>query len=96
MKAPLGRRFNGFLGLSLNDGTVLFLAILLDKTASVGQDSLCIRTLALTVPLRRRRGHRDSGRFRRGSPSERWRRRTRGSPLESVSQSMRAHMCVSE
>ena len=41
-----GRRFNGFLGLSLNDGTILFLAILLDKTVSVGQDSLCIRTLA--------------------------------------------------
>ena len=32
----LGRRLNGFLGLSLNDGTILFLVILLDKTVSVG------------------------------------------------------------
>ena len=31
-----GRRLNGFLGLSLNDGTILFLAILLDETVSVG------------------------------------------------------------
>ena len=44
--ATRGRRPNGFLGLSFNDGTILFLAILLDKTVSVGQDSLCIRTLA--------------------------------------------------
>ena len=27
---------NGFLGLSLNDRTILFLVILLDKTVSVG------------------------------------------------------------
>ena len=33
---------NGFLGLSLNDGTILFLVILLDKTVPVGEDSLCI------------------------------------------------------
>ena len=32
----LGRRPNGFLGQSLNDGTILFLVILLDKTVSVG------------------------------------------------------------
>ena len=31
-----GRRPNGFLGLSLNDMTDLFLVILLDKTVSVG------------------------------------------------------------
>ena len=31
-----GRRLNGFLGLSLNDGTIPFLVILLDKTVSVG------------------------------------------------------------
>ena len=31
-----GRRLNGFLRLSLNDGTILFLVILLDKTVSVG------------------------------------------------------------
>ena len=31
-----GRRLNDFLGLSLNDGTILFLVILLDKTVSVG------------------------------------------------------------
>ena len=30
-----GRRPNGFLGLSLNDRTILFLAILLDKKVSV-------------------------------------------------------------
>ena len=27
----LGRRLNGFLGLSLDDGTILFLVILLDS-----------------------------------------------------------------
>ena len=32
----IGRRPNGFLGLSLNDGTILFRVILLDKTVSVG------------------------------------------------------------
>ena len=32
----VGRRSNGFLGLSLNDGIILFLVILLDKTVSVG------------------------------------------------------------
>ena len=32
----LGRRPNGFLGLSLNDRTIIFLVILLDKTVSVG------------------------------------------------------------
>ena len=32
------RRSNGFLGLSLNDGIILFLVILLDKTVSVGPD----------------------------------------------------------
>ena len=31
-----GRRPNGFLGLSLNDGAILFLVILMDKTLSVG------------------------------------------------------------
>ena len=31
-----GRRLNGFLGLSLNDVTILFLGILWDKTVSVG------------------------------------------------------------
>ena len=31
-----GRRLNGFLGLSLNDRTIVFLVILLDKTVSVG------------------------------------------------------------
>ena len=32
----LGRRPNGFLGLSLNDMTIIFLVILLEKTVSVG------------------------------------------------------------
>ena len=32
----IGRRPNGFLGLSYNDRTILFLVILLDKTVSVG------------------------------------------------------------
>ena len=31
-----GRRPNGFLGLSLNDRTILFQVISLDKTVSVG------------------------------------------------------------
>ena len=31
-----GRRPNGFLGLSLNDRTILFLVILFDRTVSVG------------------------------------------------------------
>ena len=31
----VGRRLNGFLGLSLNDRTILFLVISLDKTVSV-------------------------------------------------------------
>ena len=31
-----GRRLNGYLGLSLNYRTILFLVILLDKTVSVG------------------------------------------------------------
>ena len=31
-----GRRPNGFLGLSLNDGTFLFPVILFDKAVSVG------------------------------------------------------------
>ena len=35
-KEPQCRRPNGFLGLSLNDRTVLFLVILSDKTVSVG------------------------------------------------------------
>ena len=30
------RRVNGFLGLSLNDRTILYVGILLDKTVSVG------------------------------------------------------------
>ena len=34
--AKRGRRPNGFLGLPLNEGTILFLVILLDKTVSVG------------------------------------------------------------
>ena len=42
------RRLDGFLGLSLNGRTILFLVILLDKTVSVGWDSLCIMTLALS------------------------------------------------
>ena len=33
---PGGRRPNGFLGLSFNVRTILFLVILLDKTVSVG------------------------------------------------------------
>ena len=41
-----GRRPNGFLTLSLKDRTILFLVILLDKTVSVGSDSLSIKTLA--------------------------------------------------
>ena len=32
----IDRRPNGFLGLSLNDRTILFLVILLDKTVLVG------------------------------------------------------------
>ena len=32
----VGRRLNGFWGLSLNDRTILFLVILLDNTVSVG------------------------------------------------------------
>ena len=43
--ATLGRRLNGFLGLSLNDRTILFIVILLDKTVSIGEDSICITTL---------------------------------------------------
>ena len=35
-KRKEGRRPNGFLGLSLNDRTILFLLILVDKTVSVG------------------------------------------------------------
>ena len=46
LKKREGRRPNGFLGLSLNDRTILFLLILLDKTVSVRNDSLCITTLA--------------------------------------------------
>ena len=42
----VGRRTNGFLGLSLNDGTILFLEIFVDKTVSVGEDSPSITTLA--------------------------------------------------
>ena len=34
--STLGRRLNGFLGLSLKDRTILYLAILLDSTVSVG------------------------------------------------------------
>ena len=34
-EGKIGRRLNGFLGLSLNDRTILFLVILLDKTVSV-------------------------------------------------------------
>ena len=40
---------NGFLGLFLNDGTFLFLVLLLD--ISVQQESLCIKTLAYFWPL---------------------------------------------
>ena len=36
----LGRRTNGFLGVSLNERTILYLVILSDKTVSVGKDSL--------------------------------------------------------
>ena len=43
----LGRRPNGFLGLSLNDRTILFLVTLLDKTVSVGKDSLAFTTFCL-------------------------------------------------
>ena len=32
LKNILGRRLDGFLGLSLNDGTILFLVVLWDKT----------------------------------------------------------------
>ena len=51
MLSILGRRPNGFLGLSLNDGTILFRVILLDKTVSVGirqslhYDARLLRTL---------------------------------------------------
>ena len=31
-----GRRLNGSLGLSLNDRTITFLVVLVDKTVSVG------------------------------------------------------------
>ena len=31
----IGRRPNGFMGLSLNDRTILFLVFLLDKTVKV-------------------------------------------------------------
>ena len=34
-----GRRLNGFLGLSLNDRSILFLVILLNKKVSVGYDA---------------------------------------------------------
>ena len=40
-RKPLGRRpncLNGFLGLSLNERTILFLLNLFDKTVSVGSD----------------------------------------------------------
>ena len=36
LSLSIGRRPNGFLGLSVNDRTILFLAILLGKTVSVG------------------------------------------------------------
>ena len=36
LSPSLGCRLHGFLGLSLNDRTILFLVILLDKTISVG------------------------------------------------------------
>ena len=42
----IGRRPNGFLGLSLYDRTILLPLVLLDKTVSVGKDSLSIKTLA--------------------------------------------------
>ena len=42
----IGRRLNGFLGLPLNDWTIIFLVILFDKTVSIGEDSVCIKTLA--------------------------------------------------
>ena len=45
----LGRRLNGFLGLSLNDMTILFLVILLVRTVSVSEGSLCITTLAFPL-----------------------------------------------
>ena len=35
LNCVIGRHLNGFLGLSLNDRTILFLGILLDKTVSV-------------------------------------------------------------
>ena len=35
-----------FLGLSLNDGTIQFVVISLNKTVSVVHDSLCNTTLA--------------------------------------------------
>ena len=49
VEASRGRRPIGFLGLSLNDRTILFLVILLDRTVSVGLDCLCNRTLTLGV-----------------------------------------------
>ena len=36
LEHEVGRRPNGFLGLSLNDRTIIFLVILFDKTVSVG------------------------------------------------------------
>ena len=68
----------GFLGLSLNDRTILVLVIFLDNTVSVGEDRLCIRTLALALRPRwrrererereRREGDRDGERKINGVP----------------------------
>ena len=56
-----GRRPNGYLGLSLNDRTILFLLILLDKTVSVRQD--CKTVFALGRSPREREREREREQF---------------------------------
>ena len=48
-----GRSPNGFQGLSFNDKTIVLaiFLVLMDKTVSVGKDSLCIRTVAYSLSL---------------------------------------------
>ena len=105
----MGRRPNGFLGLSWNDRTILFLVISLDKTVSVGQDSLCITTLASpprrSCEFRRKRGMdlRQGGNGRGGRKSfrshllpknTRW-IKADGFPFQSVLPLRRACACSS-
>ena len=56
LSSSIGRLPNGFLGLSLNDRTIISLMILLDKTVSVGWDSLSIRTLDWCLPCIQKSG----------------------------------------